>query len=100
MGAVPSELNGQLCEYSNNGRIPDPEPLDKKSQNYSIDKGKPGDLCPPCVLQQLSSLEHWQSYKGKVYPKELLSLRVFKCRKGFWLVIPGLIDVKPTVIKN
>jgi hypothetical protein len=98
-GAVPSELNGQSCEYSNAGRTPEPLPLDPASENYSIDKGKPGDLCPPCVLQQVSSLQHWQGYKGKNYPEELLPLRLFKCRKGFWLVIPGLLDNEPQKLK-
>jgi hypothetical protein len=82
-GIVPAELNGRPCEYSNAGRTPEPTPLDENSESYSINKGKPDDLCPPCVLQQLSALGHWQGYKGKNYPEELLSLRLFKCRKGF-----------------
>ena len=32
------------------------------------------------------------------FPEELLSLRLFKCRQWFWLVVPGLRDGEPTRI--
>lgn len=93
-GIVPAELNGTPCEYSVNNKIPKLRTLSVSQTDYSIDKGKEGDLCPPCALQQLSSLGNWVSE-----PKELLGLRLFKCRKGFWLVIPGLYDSEPQKLK-
>jgi hypothetical protein len=95
-GAIPAELNGQPCPYSQQGRMPDPVPLDPNNPTYSADKGKPGDLCPPCALQQIGDLGHWQGYCGQHYPEHLLQLRLFKCRQGFWLVVPGLRDKEPT----
>jgi hypothetical protein len=97
-GVIPAELNGKQCPYSKNGRMPDPIPLNADDATYSIDKGQPGDLCPPCAWQQLSSLAHWQGYKGQRYPEHLLPLRLFKCRQGFWLVLPGLRDNAPGAI--
>ena len=97
-GVIPAELNGQPCPYSQNGRMPTPVPLKADDETYSIDKGQPGDLCPPCAWQRLSSLGHWQGYKGQSYPEHLLPLRLFKCKMGFWLVVPGLDDDKPEAI--
>lgn len=91
-GVIPAELNGKPCPYSENGRMPDPVLLNGDDPTYSIDKGQPGDLCPPCALHQLSSLGHWQGYKGQRYPEHLLPLRLFKCKMGFWLIVPGLQD--------
>jgi len=96
-GIVPAELKGQPCSYSNDGRIPDPIPLQLSDANYSTDKGMPGDLCPPCAKQQLSNLGHWQKHGARQFPEHLLPLRLFKCRQWFWLVIPGLKDCCPTV---
>jgi hypothetical protein len=94
-GVVSGELNGQPCPYSQNGQLPDPVPLDETDADYSRDKGKHGDLCPPCAKQQLAHLGHWQGHGGQVFPEELLSLRLFKCRMWLWLVIPGLDDMEP-----
>jgi len=91
-GVIPAELDGKPCPYSQNGRMPNPAPLNADDAMYSIDKGQPGDLCPPCASHQLASLEHWQGYKGQSYPEHLLPLRLFKCHQGFWLVVPGLRD--------
>lgn len=96
-GILPSVLNGKPCPYSDNGRIPPPAPLDIRDDSYSIDKGKPGDLCPPCAKQQMSSLGHWQTGANRV-PPHLSNLRLFKCRQWFWFVIPGLRDSNPTNI--
>ena len=97
-GLLSAELNGKPCPYSQNGRLPDPIPLDATHLNYSIDKGKPGDLCPPCAKQQLAHLGHWQGQGQQTFPEELLPLRLFKCRMWLWLVIPGLHDAEPTTL--
>jgi len=97
-GVVPPELGGKPCPYAHNGGIPDAVPLNSDDPAYTIDKGQPGDLCPPCVKQQLAHLGHWQGHGGQTYPEELLPLRLFKCRQWFWLVILGLEDQEPTKI--
>ena len=43
-GTLPPELNGKSCPYSQNGRLPDPFPLDDADPIFSPDKGQPGDL--------------------------------------------------------
>ena len=96
--AGSSEPGGIPCLFSIDGQMPDPMPLKSKDANYSIDKGQPGDLCPPCAKQQLSHLGHWQGHHEQVFPCELLPLRLFKCRMGIWLVVPGLLDAAPTQI--
>lgn len=99
-GILPTELGGKPCPYSQNGCMPSPAPLDEGAVNYSIDKGKPGDLCPPCAKQNLAHLGHWQGHGGQTFPEELLPLRLFKCRMGMWLVVPGLHDTEPTKLVN
>lgn len=95
-GIIPPELEGKPCPYSQSGRMPDVIPLDSAAPDYTIDKGRPGDLCPPCAKQQLASLGHWQGHGGHEFPEGLLGLRLFKCRQWFWLVIPGLCDSEAT----
>jgi hypothetical protein len=95
-GILPAQLNGQPCPYSQNGRFPDPVPLNPDDPDYSIDKGQPGDLCPPCAKQNLSQLGHWQQNGGQHFPEEIHSLRLFKCRQWFWLVVPGLHQHNPS----
>ncbi len=95
-GIIPAELGGKPCPFSAAGRFPEVNPLDPDDPNYSIDKGQPGDLCPPCAKQQLGCLGHWQGHGGQQFPEELLSLRLFKCRQWLWLVVPGLHDAVPT----
>jgi hypothetical protein len=99
-GLIPAELNGKPCPYVQEGCIPDPQPLNAEDENYSPDKGKPGDLFPPCVKHNLSSLGHWQGHGKRTFPEELLPLRLFKCRMWFWLVVPGLYEDDPTQIKE
>jgi|WetSurMetagenome_2_1015567.scaffolds.fasta_scaffold280865_3 hypothetical protein len=99
-GVIPPELGGKPCPYSQAGRMPDVIPLDSTASNYTIDKGQPGDLCPPCAKQQLASLGHWQGHDKQRFSEELLPLRLFKCRQWFWLVVPGLRDVEPTTLSN
>lgn len=98
-GIIPADLGGQPCPFSQNGRLPTPVPLSNNGNIFSIDKGSPGDYCPPCAKHQLGSLNHWQGHRGQNFPEELLPLRLFKCRQWFWLVIPGLRDDKPTEIE-
>ena len=97
-GQLVADLGGQPCPYAVDGRIPDPKPLDPQAQTYSIDKGAPGDLCPPCAKQKLGSLEHWQGHGRQQFPEHLLPLRLFKCRMWLWLVVPGLREDAPTAI--
>ena len=99
-GVIPPELGGQPCPFSQAGRMPDVAPLDLAATNYTVDKGQPGDLCPPCAKQQLASLQHWQGHGRQQFPEELLLLRLLKCRQWFWLVVPGLHDAKPNVIAS
>ena len=95
-GMLSAELNGKPRPYAQNGRLPDPVPLDENDPGYNPDKGKHGDLCPPCAKQKLAHLGHWQGHDQQAFPKELLTLRLFKCRMWLWLVIPGLYDADPT----
>jgi hypothetical protein len=99
-GMISAELSGKTCPYSSNGRLPEPIPLDSANPTYSLDKGKPGDLCPPCAKQQLANLGHWQGHGQQSFPEELLPLRLFKCRMWLWLVVPGLHDAEPTKLKD
>lgn len=99
-GVIPPELGGKPCPYSQAGRMPDVVPLDPAAATYTIDKGRPGDLCPPCAKQQLASLGHWQGHGKQHFAEELLPLRLFKCRQWFWLVAPGLHDTRPTTLSN
>lgn len=94
-GRLAAELDGQPCPYAVQGRMPGLEPLREDTDTYSVDKGRPGDLCPTCAKHQLGSLRHWQGHHGQQFPEELLSLRLFKCRQWFWLVVPGLHDACP-----
>ncbi|MGI8502806.1 MAG: hypothetical protein ACR2LR_16975 [Hassallia sp.] len=91
-GIIPAELDGKPCPHSQAGRFPGIKPLNSEDSNYTIDKGKPSDLCPICAKQQLSNLGHWQSNRNQKFPEELRSLRLFKCRMWLWLVVPGLHD--------
>jgi hypothetical protein len=95
-GILPALLNGKPCPYSQAGHFPQPLPLNPDDPNYSIDKGQPGDFCPPCAKQNLTNLGHWQGHGNQKFPQELLPLRLFKCRMWLWLVIPGLHDAEPT----
>jgi hypothetical protein len=94
-GMLPAELEGKPCPYAEHGRFPQPRPLVISDSSYSIDKGAPGDLCPPCAKQQLGSLGHWQGQGGLRIPAELSPLRLFKCRMWLWVVVPGLRDDAP-----
>jgi hypothetical protein len=90
---------GGPCKFSDNGKMPGLVTLDSSQENYenySPDKGKPGELCPKCAKQNLSSLEHWQGHDNNVYPEDLLPLRLFKCQMWYWFVVEGLTEADPT----
>lgn len=74
------------------GRVPRPRRLRQADLELPRDKGTAGEFAPPCATQALSSLGHGNGYQGQYYPGELLNLRLFKWRQGFWLVVPGLLD--------
>jgi hypothetical protein len=99
-GSISAELQGKPCPYSQQGRLPNPTPLNENDPDYSPDKGNSGDLCPPCAKQQLAHLGHWQGHGQLTFPEELLPLRLFRCRMWLWLVVPGLYDAEPTTIKT
>lgn len=99
-GVIPPELDGQPCPFSEDGHLPDPVPLDSSDPAYSVDKGHPGELCPPCAKQQLANLGHWQGHGGQRFPEDMLSLRLFKCRQWFWMVVIGLYEKEPTKISG
>jgi hypothetical protein len=88
-GLVPIERQGRVCPFSDQGRMPLPVPI-TPDDNDLLARGKPGDYCPPCATHQLASLGHWQSHKAQDFPPALLPLRLFRCRQGYWLVVPGL----------
>lgn len=99
-GILPAEFGGKPCPFLRAGCL-DPLPLNSDDPTYTIDKGQSGDLCPPCAKQQLANLGHWQGHGKQQFPKELLSLRLFKCRQWFWFVVPGLHDDDPKkIVKN
>jgi hypothetical protein len=107
-GTLFDDLEGKPCPHSDRGRLPEPLPLvgeaspskNRADANYNLDKGNPGDLCPPCAKQQLTNLGHWQGRDRQTLPAALLPLRLFKCRKWLWLVIPGLYDAKPSEMSS
>jgi hypothetical protein len=99
-GKLLLDTAGETCPFSRNGHLPEPESLDENSPTYSQDKGKHGDLCPPCAKQQLGSLGHWEGHRGQSFPEDLRPLRLFKCNKWLWLVVLGLKHNNPTQIEE
>jgi len=86
-GISPSGLEGKYCPFSEGGRMPRPKPIDEASK---LKLSQFGELAPPCAIEYLGSLEAWQRAGEVRYPKELGSLKVYKCRQMFLLVVPGL----------
>jgi len=86
-GIPPSGLEGKHCPFSEGGSMPRPKPIDEASKPKL---GQSGELAPPCAVEYLGSLEAWQSVGEVRYPKELGSLKAYKCRQMFLLVVPGL----------
>lgn len=89
-GAIPPQLKGQPCPYSEGGRMPKPEPISEVSARSAPDRGAVGDLAPPCALRHLGRLADWEGEVTLPYPPPLGPLRLFKCRQMFLLVVPGL----------
>ena len=67
--------------------MPRPKPIDEASKP---ELGQSGELAPPCAVESLGGLEAWQPAGEVRYPEELGSLKIFKCRQMFLLVVPGL----------
>jgi hypothetical protein len=99
-GQLLLDPGGQPCPYSHDGRIPEPQPLDPAAPDYGPEKGRPGDLCPPCARQQFADLGHWKGYRGQHYSEDLRPLRLFKCSQWLWLVVRGLRNDDPTRIRH
>lgn len=99
-GKLLLDMGGEPCPFSKDGHSPEPQPLDVSLPTYSQDKGKHGDMCPPCVKQQLGNLGHWEGHRGQSFPEELKPLRLFKCNKWLWLVVLGLNHEAPAQISN
>jgi hypothetical protein len=91
-GRTPGKEPGEPCPFSDAGRMPRAVALDARAPPA---RGRPGELAPPCALQALGSLAQFTGEIAKRYPPELHPLRVFKCRKLFLLVVPGLRDDRP-----
>ncbi|TET85419.1 MAG: hypothetical protein E3J37_01975 [Anaerolineales bacterium] len=86
-GISPSGLEGKPCPFSEGGRMPRPQPIDEASKPRL---GQSGELVPPCAVEYFGSLDAWQSAGEVRYPEALGSLKVYKCRQMFLLVVPGL----------
>ena len=82
-GILPAELGGKPCPFSQAGRIPDPVRLNADAPNYTVDKGQPGDLCPPCAKQQLANLGHWQDTARGSFPKSCCRCGCSNVASGF-----------------
>jgi hypothetical protein len=94
-GQVPGYGSGQPCPHSEAGRMPLPCPLDAPTVRLSPEMGQAGDLCPPCSVQHFGSLEAWLGGDLGHLPPGLGPLRLFRCRRWFLLVVPGLRDDRP-----
>ena len=94
-GQVPGYGSGQSCPHSEAGRMPLPCPLDAPTVRLSPELGEAGDLCPPCAVQHFGSLEAWLGGDLGHLPPGLGPLRLFRCRRWFLLVVPGLRDNRP-----
>jgi hypothetical protein len=99
-GIYPSRLGGRPCPFSEEGRIPEPQPLDEIKAQLKPELGRAGDLVPPCAVEQLGPLWTWRRKEGIRYPSDLSSLCLFKCRQMFLLVVPGLARAKDREEKN
>ena len=63
-GVLPEQFSAQPCPPAHNGRFPGTALLDAGHPQYSTDKGKPDDLCPPRAKQNLANSNYWQSHLG------------------------------------
>ena len=95
-GAVCGNPDGGVgdlrpCPHSDDGRLPPPERVREGGAAQAPERGRPGDFAPPCVIQHFGNLQDWQGPDG-LYSPDLHALRVFRCRKWFLLVVPGIRD--------
>jgi len=97
-GLLPARLGGRPCPFSQDRQMPRPQPLDSRDAEHDPGRGKPGDLCPACAVAQIGALDDWEEHERLHLPAEVLPLRLFQCRQGFWLVVPGLYNDDPTRI--
>jgi hypothetical protein len=88
-GLFPSHLDGKPCPFAEDGRIPQPQPLDKAKASMYPKLGRIGDLVPPCVVEKLGPLREWRRREGACYPYHLSQLQLYKCRQMFLLVVLG-----------
>lgn len=95
-GLLPAQLQGRPCPFADNKHMPTPQPLNPEAADYDPAKGQPGDLCPPCAVRHAGTLGAWEEHKRYYIPEELLPLRLFQCRQGFWLIVPGIYNDEPT----
>lgn len=87
------------CPHSDGGRLPPPQRLSETGARHAAAKGSPGEFAPPCAIQHFGSLQAWQG-EGGPYPEDLHPLRVFRCRKWFLLVVPGIRDDRATEFRE
>jgi hypothetical protein len=91
-GLFPSHLNGKPCPFADEEKMPNPRPLDEVKVSKHPNLGCVGDLVPPCIVGHLGPLQAWRRREGTRYPSDLGSLRLYKCRQMFLLVVPGLAE--------
>lgn len=89
-GILPPQLEGRQCPYSDQGRMPYPQPLVEIETHARPQLGKTGDFAPPCAIEQLGNLATWGENSSLVFPQTFLTLRIYKCRQMFLLVVPGI----------
>lgn len=99
-GNYPTRLRGEPCPFSVNGRMPPPIRVDEVTQRRLPKRGEIGEWAPPCCLEQLGSVKEWRLARLFSIPESFESLRLFKCRQMFFLVVPGLMDVSAHVFRQ
>jgi hypothetical protein len=72
--------------------MPRPARIEAGDIRSEEERGHLGDLAPPCAIQALGSLRAFLGARSAGSDAGLLSLRVFKCRMMYLLVVPGLRD--------
>lgn len=94
-GLEAPALGGRPCPHAEGGRMPSLQPIDAGSARRWPERGRAGDLAPPCAAVQLGSLAGWLGARTGGHPDHLLGLRLFRCRQWFLMVVPGLHDGAP-----
>lgn len=65
------------CPHSHGGRFP----------GLAI---RGGNVECPCVKYSLGALGYWQGHGGCLWPHDLLTLSLFKCKANHWFVVHGI----------